>query len=615
MAGKVVESKLKLTTETDARGIKAFQAEIEALTSKVSALKDIRLPDWMAGAPGGGGGGAKRMATGSPRSTHAPSPDKPGFDSVTMRGGTGWGGQPYFGFRGTGGGAAALGFAGRAPSMAARMVGGTVGGGGLAEIGGIMAQAGGGLMGAFGGFGAVLGLPLLAAGATFGLARMMAEPGIQYNKATYGLAARMGRPFVEQQRKIGVRQGISPMDMAQYLGQLSQVGAQKGFGALAELRGQYGIMPEQSLPFLMAATRAGGAGGRTEQDYNVLKRALLGMAKDVHSLPEIMEAATTAIEGARESLGELSVQGTREIMGLTKWMQESPSAALRGGPGGRLLAGMIASVATPGAPGKEMFLWSAVSRDPGIRESFRKGFPHLAGMMPETGPLSYFQTRMLRETPGGLSAALRSVMKQGNATPLMLMGLFEGMKATTAGGIIQRYTEAGGVPEDLVKLVEGEMAPPLEAIKGDVAKQVARLDDIKRGILGPDGIYKVLEAEEKVMSAVADMVKGKAFTAAIDSLPKIAEAVANLSRGEFGQFFDKMTEAVADGMRQALGLGPMVRKGSTWEAEQAEGRMMSLPIAMQQRAIENFLTKSYGWDFTPSRRVYDWVWNIYARPR
>ena len=610
---KVVESKLvvkgddqasakldKITASIERIGIAANQAS-QRLNAMMQGLGGGGVG--VAETPGGYGRG-RRGGTSASR-----SPNAPGIDTVRARGGTGYGGKPWFGWRGTGLTAMGLGIAARTPSMAAHGIAGAASGGGLEAISGMMGQLGGGITGAFGGFGAIVGLPLLMGAAMFGIGRSLAEPGIQYGKASYGSAARLSRSFVEAQRRIGVKHGISPMEMAQYLPQLEKMGAERGFGAMAGLR-EYGITPETSIPLLGAITKAGGAGRRGEQDYESIKRALLGMSKDTQHLLPLMDALLTATESMSESLGDIGQGGTLMTMNLLKWMQGSPSMALQGVKAGQLVGNMAQAIATPGAPGKEMFLWGTLARIPGVKAAFRNAAPYLSNLMPE-GPMTQFQMRMLRETPEiALPAVLNKVMGQKGVTPYMLMEMF-GMRAKTAGALMEQWRTTGGFnPEDL-KAASAEMKPP-EASLQDIAKHTAHLEDIKTGLLGPEGILKVLEAEKTILEAASNIVKGKAFQAGIDALPKLAKSLESLSKGEFGEFFRLMGEAVETGVRAALGFSAK----RNLNPQQYEAEFLETQKNLPQATLEGVLANKFGWDFAAPNWVKEWVKNYQpTKPR
>src|SRR4030043_389139 len=254
-----------------------------------------------------GARGGKRISQGSPRSPHAP--DRTGIDTVTGRGGV-FGNKPFFGWRGTGGAATALGAAGRAPSMAAGVVGGATSGGGISSLASMMGQAGGGMMGAFGGFGAVLGLPMLLAGAGLGLSHMVSKPAETYWRSSGLLAQRLGRGYVDSMRDFGHKQGIDAAESIHWMGQLERSGAQAAFKPMSGLRGM-GVGPEAAFPLFEAMTRAGGVRGRKEPEYQKLANMFKEMSKDMHSVPEYLEQLVGMTNIMGERLGDLGEQGSK----------------------------------------------------------------------------------------------------------------------------------------------------------------------------------------------------------------------------------------------------------------------------------------------------------------
>lgn len=499
MPGKTIESKLVIKSDIDqaSKGVKQLTGDIRALAVQFAQLRDIEMPDLMGGGRGARGGGRRASAAGAPRSPNAPATSgQIGIDAIRERGGF-YGRQPFFGWRGAGPPAFGLGFAARAPLMAQQVAAGGMGGGGLPAIGGMMQQIGGGVTGAFGGFGAVVGLPLLISGAMMGLAHMATGPYRKWMGGTAGLGARLGRPMVEGARRSAMLAGIGPDQVAPILGQLEAVGAQGAFGTMMRMR-PGGLEPGMLAPVFAAMTRAGGAGMRTPAEYERLGKMIQQATKDLHSVPMFLEKLVDMTAAVEQNTADMGAQGSRELIAIAKWMEAAPTAALRGGRGARVFGAFANWVATPGEPGKEMLIWSTLANNPAFRAQVAArtaGTP--GGVVPATGPLSYFQFLRARGTVEAWKPMLG-----------MLAGLPEEM-----GGIIM--TQAGVNAETAAQLLGWQRA----GVSQDVIDK-GLADAERAGKLGPKG-----GALDPGMSL--QMIESRLSNILVENekMPKLAESV------------------------------------------------------------------------------------------
>jgi len=489
---KVLESKFVIKGDVaDASSkMKQFREDITAAAEALVKLRDIGLPE---GAPTRGVG-RRAIAASAPRSPYAPARDR-----IMERGGF-YGKLPFFGWRGYGAGAAALGAAGRTPEMAASIARAGLGGAGVEALGGVLQQTGGGIMGAFGGMGAALGVPLLLGGIGLGLGYMMTQPLQRWGRASGMMATRMGRPWVEEMRGEAARAGVESLEALHWMGQLERSGAQAAFRPMVGLRRQIGAPPEMMFPFFEAMTKAGGVRARTEPEYEKLRNTFKEMAKDIHSLPEYLDQLVTLTDAMREQVGDLGEQGARAVMDMAKWAGKSPYAAVRDV---RTLGAVYNWLATPGPPGKQMYLWSLAAASPELKAMLYKSVKEGGfGAAPGT-PVTPAAMRWLTTRPQMTSVFLRNLI--GMNREAALQTLYQSMSPGKAVEFLD-YIKATGLktPRDLEtakKRYEKEAKGEEDwGVKLDTI--ATRIEEHKLGLLDPKTVQHYMETEEKVLDAL-----------------------------------------------------------------------------------------------------------------
>ena len=549
---KIIESKLVLKAEDRASDkLRKVTEELGKVAEALSKIRDGEAPEFVGGRGRAILPGGARVSRGSERSQHAPPSDVRTWGRVTPQGRV----APQWMARGPTG--AALGYAGVLPRVGGQMIQATAGGAGLAGIGGLMQQIGGPLMGAFAGFGAIAGLPMLAAGVTLGLAHMLVQPGIGYYQQTYGPGKRLGRGFVDRMRSVATGYGIAPTEFAQYLPQLERFGAQAGVPALGMMRGA-GITPELAMPLLGATTRAGGAGRRSEAEYTNLAKLWTQATRDIHSIPEFLDQLVGMTEAMTDILTDMHESGTREVTSIARWMQQAPTAALRGARGAKTFGQVMNWIAAPGEPGKEMYLWGALApHQRSVMESLRTAGPEgkrFAGLMEGADP--YLRMRMLRERPEAFMPVIRAMAREpGGMGEYMLMSM--GLKAGVSRELME-HVRMNPTPDTKwmeKKIKEGAPKDPAE----EITKLLAKMEEIRITLTDVGVIHKVLKSEEGLLTSLKTVIDTKAFTNALAASTTMAHWLELLATGKTSEFFKEFKNAVRDGMREAFDLFPVGR--------------------------------------------------------
>jgi hypothetical protein len=572
MSPKVVESKLIFKGEDQVSAkMEKISAAIEKMGSVAEEASD-NLERMMTATTGAAPTRGARGRTGvsAQRSPYAPATSgQVGFDAIKERGGTGYGGKPYFGWRGTGPAAAGLGAVARAPGMMAGVVGGAAGGAGLSSISGMMQGMGAGVMGAFGGFGAIAGLPLLALGATLGIAHMVTRPGLEYYTGTAGVGARLGRPFVERMRAAGVRGGITPMEMAQILPGLERTGAQKAFPAMSLMK-LAGLEPGMLSPLFGALTTAGGAGARGPAEYAGLGKMIQQAVKDTHSIPQLLEKLVSMTELVEQHTADMGEQGAREVMAIGKWMEAAPTAALRGVRGARVFGALTSWAATPGEPGKEMLIWSTLSRDESFRRSLLMStYGTLGGTIGTQGPLTYMQYMRARGRPETFRAMLASFAGMGDLGELLMHKA--GIEPETAAQL-RGYYEKGGLAsfdEQLKKAEkEGKLGPKGGALDPgqELSKMRASIESQKVDLASLKTIAATMDLELNILRGVKGLLDKVHFEDIVTTFDSAVQKFNDIVSGK-ENMIDLIGKGVAAGLSLFFGFGGKRDPRASWTPE------------------------------------------------
>lgn len=396
---KIVETKLVFRGDDQASSkIKTITQSIVALGNAVAEATD-RLAQMGGALPTGAGGGGGAVArggrgpsVGSPRSPYAPGgPGRGGGGGggIVERGGTGYGGKSYMGWRGTGPLAAGLGGAGQMIGAGQALLGG-VAGNLTATAGGMLMTAGGAITGTLGGGGIALGGPMMVGGGLMGLSAMLAQPALQHYGTHAGTYRRLGEDRTQQLKKmfevlpgavdpitgevtnvkaVGPYAGIlSPEEQMQYAGQLQGKGAFNALGTMAGMR-RGGFEPETMMPFFETATKAGAAGTRGVANYEFLGKVLTKAFKDsgMASMGQAIEAMTGVMEVSSQYLADISDTDTKSLAAFIKVGDLSGTAALKGQRGVQAFGGIAGGIAKTKDPAMQMLLWNIFSKgNPGM---------------------------------------------------------------------------------------------------------------------------------------------------------------------------------------------------------------------------------------------------------
>lgn len=558
MSPKIIETKLVISGEDKASAsLQKITDNLGKVAEKLSALGQVEFPSFEGHGVGRAVRGAGRTAVAAQRSPHAPATaGQIGLDSVKSRGGTGYGGRPYFGFRGAGPGAFALGVAGRAPSMMGSLISGAAGGSGLAAVGGMMQQAGGGIMGAFGGLGAVAGIGMLGLGVTMGLLHTTSRTAMEYRKATAMIGTRLGTPYLDRMRGIGVGAGIDPMEMLQHVAQLERTGAQRAFPAIADLK-RFGISPEMSLPFFGALGRAGGP--KTEAGALGIAKILGFQAKDIHSLPLYLDQLVSMTGTMEQHMSDLTDQGTDQLLAIGKWMQASPSAALKGERGGRTFAKLMNWVAEPGEPGKEMLLWGMLANNPEFRakmalSSGKGGIGLPAGQQP-----SHFQMLKMRGTPAAWAATIKDMSQWDPELAGLFMTYGMGFKAQEAETLLGQARKMDIEPfeKEVAAAREKGMIPgPAEDPGVAIVKSITEMQNALVEAFSPKALQTIVDTEKTIVLTLAKIFDEDTIEGIANSVKQTIKLIESIMAGDYEGIKKAISEGIKEGFKLLLPVTP-----------------------------------------------------------
>lgn len=572
---KTIESKLVMKSEIDDRGVKRMREEIKGLTADIAHLRELEMPSFVGGGGGGRGGGVSRH-----QQQQNQLQQQNAFRSHEMSKSRSGGG-----FGGVAGGAVAGGIGG-----AQRLASAGLQGGGLPAIGGMMQSLGGSISGAFGGAGILLGGPMMIGGAVLGMGHLLTQPKKAYYEGTVGLAHRLGRGRVEAAREAAMAAGIKPDQIAGILGGLETTGAQGAFGTMMKMK-ESGMEPGMLSPVFGALTRAGGAGARGPGQYDRLGKMLMEATKDIHSIPMFLDQLVGMTQMVEQNTADIGEQGSKELMGVAKWMDASGVAALKGGRGAQNFGKLANWIATPGEAGKEMLVWSTLSADPTFRAKLAAktaGTP--GGGIPTGGNLSYFQMMRAR----GTAEAFMPMLNMFAGLPGDLGGLMlteSGMNAETAAQMIGYKRQGKSEAFIMDKLGEAEKGGKLGP-KGGIKDPAQTLMEIDARIANmlitqvrDDTVTRVALAEESLVKALTEGSK-------LVDFGRIAT--------EMGEFFTKVSEWAGGKEDIITVIAAGVRMGMrmifpSWFSPQPLDRNEQYPKEVRDWAIEENLKRQRAW--------------------
>ena len=573
---KIVETKLVFSGDDQVSSkIKTITQAVESLGSAVAIasekLSQMTLPTG-AGGGGGRGAGRPRGGQGSPRSPYAPPP--PGGDGggvggrgagrdyqiprggqgsprspytppppgggggggIYERGGTGYGGKPYMGWRGTGPLAAGLGGAGQLIGAGQTLLGG-VAGNLTATAGGMLMTAGGAITGIAGGAGVLLGGPMMAAGGLMGLSAMLAQPALQHYGTHAGIYRRLGeertRQFQEMFRVIpgevdpktgklisvgkavGPYAGIFNQDEAiQYAGQLESVGGFNALGTMAGMR-RGGFEPETMIPFFQTATTTGAAGARGVSNYEFLGKVITKAFKDsgMASMGQAIETMTGVMQISSQYLADISDTDTKSLAAFVKVGELSGTAALRGQRGVQVFGGITGGIAKAQDPAMQMLLWNI----------FSKGKP---GM-------SFFEMEEFKQSPQAVPAFLKGMSEIGNPDYAAYLMYSQGMVSSfpIAKKVIAAY--GGGDIEAAEKTLSDEELKNVRIAFGAEGGEVGKISYIQESKNLVEQMRLEISAREGIVANYQSMEESLMLIAAsmLDSKGVIAESMTKIAKG------------------------------------------------------------------------------------
>lgn len=543
---KTLEAKLRISSEVRDEGLKGITKDLADIATGLSKIRDIGWP----GAPGARGGGpqAAPVATGKPshggggvsrRSENAPPLRAHGFAGGVARG--------------------VMGAGGLAAAVAA--------GEPLPAIGGMLREAGGGIMGAFGGMGAVAGIGLLTAGVGLGLMHAISAPRKAYMKATGGLGARLGRGWLDTMSAMGTNYGIDPTQMAGYIGQLEGVGATKAAGAMGQMR-LAGVMPEMTMPWYQAVTRAGGAGGRGTAEYETMTKMLGAAVKDVHSIPGFLQGLVSLTEQVESHTADIREIGNTEVMALMKWGEASGSMGLKGTKGAGVFGAVLSGMAAPGGPGKEMLIWSTLAQNTQFRQRLvTAGVPGITGAK---GPASWWQMQIMRNSPLAIAPMIQMLGGMpGEWGPMMLQKMAN-INPETAQELIDLSRKPGANIETIREgLEKAKKEGKLPGIAKDPALSLdiiaAKTSLLAQNLVDNKFLEKTMQTEENMLIALQTITNTGFADKMAGAAESISGAIANLLSGNSSVFKaskDAITEALSSVLPRWFGPGKDV--GATY---------------------------------------------------
>lgn len=427
---------------------------------------------------------------------------------------------------------------------------GAIGGIGMETVAQLMQTAGAGAASAFGGFGAVVGLPLLAGGLLLGLGKLITAPAKGWYLGTYGVGRRLGRPWMDSMMRGLAQQGISPMEFAQYMSQLENYGAQYAAPFLGRMKG-FGLTPELAIPVLGAMTTAGLAGRRAPAEYDVLAKMLIQASRDVHSMPRFLEKLVQLTTQSSELLGTIAETRPERLIAIGRWFEGSRYAAVRE-QWPRLFGGVMGWVAQPGQPAKEMLLW-------GMLGPHQRALMNSLGAGPEAELIRktrnpYVLMRMLRETPQASVMFLQQLAQMPGEMGAMALAMLPGMNIPMKAAM-QLIEHIRTTPTPDMNWLQAELKKyEVKDPAAEVAKLVSTIESYKIDV-GLNTITDILKTEETLISEISKVFKGDLFTGAVKLLSSGMTALVDLASGKETEFFRKLEDIIARGVRAALGFG------------------------------------------------------------
>jgi hypothetical protein len=294
-----------------------------------------------------------------------------------------------------------------------------------------------------GGIGVLVGTGLKLMGTAAEQAEHLAAPAKEYALATTDIAIRAGRRNVETARYAGLDYGYGPTQTAQMMGQLYTTGAQAGTTSAQGLR-PYGFTSDESTRLFTSITRAGGAGGRTQSDYEKIAKELKIGTKESKNIAEYTEMLVGLTDSSSQHLSDIDDKESQMLRAFVKWGEESESAMLRGGRGAQTFATLKGAIGGTQDPAQNAFLMQ-------VFQKYNAG----EGMLGEKGYMSW------RHKSEAMAQYLEEITGTEHGAEIGAAGI----EALTGGGI--NYEKALKITRQVEKTrgTPGSIAATTKAIE------------------------------------------------------------------------------------------------------------------------------------------------------
>jgi hypothetical protein len=391
-------------------------------------------------------------------------------------------------------------------------------------VGGLLSAAGGAMMGNLAT--ALPGAAAMYAGALMQIATVGAQPAMQHYGELAGTYRKLDRLGAEGRstRARNMSYGdFTPAERIRYAGQLQKFGGFEGLETMGKMR-YGGFEPDVMMPYFEQATRAGAAGGLKKGDYDYLAKVVsVGFSKQgLPSVEQAIETLSGLMGNASNYLADISQDQTAELGAMTRWMEGSGTAYLRGPRGVQAMGKVQNWVATQGDPAKEMFLWHAMSKaKPGM---------------------NYYDMQEYRESTAGLMTTLGSFAGLDRNMAAMMMK-DQGMGSFTQNKALLEAYDRKEDPTKLKEMLDNANPASIDFKgKGDkkydeYTTKVTELENIK--LKWAEGfLTSYLDMETRLTKAVQSLATGmdikkqvEMLTTGIETLGKVVEGASNAKIG------------------------------------------------------------------------------------